>query len=88
MFLAAVEAGLIPLAVIGVLTSVVGAFYYLRIIKVMFFDEPAPAFESGHGRAVSSVIAIAAIVNSPVSYFLLIGPLVAAASWAAGSLLF
>ena len=88
VFLAAVEAGLIPLAVIGVLTSVVGAFYYLRIIKVMFFDEPAPAFESGHGRAVSSVIAVAAIVNSPVSYFLLIGPLVAAASWAAGSLLF
>jgi NADH-quinone oxidoreductase subunit N len=88
VFLAAVEAGLVPLAVIGVLTSVVGAFYYLRIIKVMFFDEPAPAFESGHGRAVSSVIAIAAIVNSPVSYFLLIGPLVAAASWAAGSLLF
>lgn len=88
VFLAAVEAGLIPLAVIGVLTSVVGAFYYLRIIKVMFFDEPAPAFESSHGRAVSSVIAVAAIVNSPVSYFLLIGPLVAAASWAAGSLLF
>ncbi|WP_262691580.1 NADH-quinone oxidoreductase subunit NuoN [Kordiimonas aestuarii] len=88
VFLAAVEAGLIPLAVIGVLTSVVGAFYYLRIIKVMFFDEPAPAFESSHGRAVSGVIAVAAIVNSPVSYFVLIGPLVAAASWAAGSLLF
>ncbi|WP_417463598.1 NADH-quinone oxidoreductase subunit NuoN [Kordiimonas sp.] len=88
VFLAAVEAGLIPLAIIGVLTSVIGAFYYLRIIKVMFFDEPAPAFESGHGRAVSSVIAITAIVNSPVSYFVLIGPLVAAASWAAGSLLF
>ncbi|MCA1296935.1 NADH-quinone oxidoreductase subunit NuoN [Stappia indica] len=44
VFLAAVEAGLYPLAVIGVLTSVVGAYYYLRIIKVMFFDEPAPAF--------------------------------------------
>ncbi len=88
VFLAAVEAGLIPLAIVGVLTSVVGAFYYLRVIKVMFFDEPAPAFENGHGRAVSGVIAIAAIVNSPVSYFVLIGPLVAAASWAAGSLLF
>ncbi|WP_417457175.1 NADH-quinone oxidoreductase subunit NuoN [Kordiimonas sp.] len=88
VFLAAVEAGLIPLAIVGVLTSVIGAFYYLRIIKVMFFDEPAPAFESGHGRAVSGVIAITAIVNSPVSYFVLIGPLVAAASWAAGSLLF
>ena len=88
VFLAAVEAGLVPLAIVGVLTSVIGAFYYIRIIKVMFFDDPAPAFEIGHGRAVSSVIAIAAIVNSPVSYFVLIGPLVAAASWAAGSLLF
>ncbi len=44
VFVAAVQAGLYPLAVIGVLASVVSAFYYLRIIKVMFFDEPAPAF--------------------------------------------
>ena len=44
VFLAAVEAGLYPLAVIGVLASVVGAFYYLRVVKVMFFDEPARAF--------------------------------------------
>lgn len=39
VFMAAVEAGLYPLAIIGVLASVVGAFYYLRIIKVMFFDD-------------------------------------------------
>ena len=41
IFLAAIEAGLYALAVIGVLTSVVAAFYYLRIVKVMYFDEPA-----------------------------------------------
>ena len=41
VFLAAVQAGLFPLAIIGVLASVVGAFYYLRIIKLMWFDEPA-----------------------------------------------
>lgn len=46
VFSAAVEADLYPLAVIGVLMSVVGAYYYLRVIKVMFFDEPAEAFES------------------------------------------
>ncbi|HHN72476.1 MAG TPA: NADH-quinone oxidoreductase subunit N, partial [Thermopetrobacter sp.] len=40
VLLAAVKAGLVPLAVIGVLASVVSAFYYLRIVKVMFFDEP------------------------------------------------
>jgi len=40
VFLAAVKAGLVPLAVIGVLTSVVAAGYYLRLIKLMYFDEP------------------------------------------------
>ena len=39
VFLAAVQAGLVPLAVIGVVTSVVGAFYYLRIIRLMYFDD-------------------------------------------------
>jgi NADH-quinone oxidoreductase subunit N len=45
VFLAAIQAGLYPLAVIGVLASVVGAYYYLRIIKIMYFDEPAGGFE-------------------------------------------
>ncbi len=44
VFMAAIEAGLYPLAVIGVLASVVGAYYYLRIIKLMWFDQPAGAF--------------------------------------------
>src|SRR6187402_3258387 len=41
VFVAAIKAGLFTLAVVGVLASVVGAFYYLTIIKVMYFDEPA-----------------------------------------------
>ncbi len=41
VFLAAIKAGLYVLAVIGVLASVVGAYYYLAIIKTMYFDEPA-----------------------------------------------
>lgn len=45
VFNAAVQAGLYPLAVIGVLLSAVAAYYYLRIVKVMYFDEPAPAFD-------------------------------------------
>ena len=40
VFLPAIKAGLYPLSVIGVVTSVIGAFYYLRIVKIMFFDEP------------------------------------------------
>jgi len=54
VFLAAINAGLYALAVIGVLTSVVAAFYYLRIIKIMWFDEPVGGFVpmSGELRAV------------------------------------
>src|SRR5499426_898958 len=44
VFLAAIKAGLYVLAVIGVIASVIGAYYYLMIVKVMYFDEPAPAF--------------------------------------------
>src|SRR5204863_5249834 len=45
VFLAAIDAHLVGLAVIGVLASVIGAFYYLRIVKVMYFDEPLLAFD-------------------------------------------
>src|SRR5262249_6953267 len=44
VFVAAVKEGLWPLAVFGVLASVVGAYYYVRVVKVMFFDEPKQAF--------------------------------------------
>lgn len=49
-FLPAIKAGLYPLAVIGVVASVIGAFYYLRIIKIMFFDEAAAPFEAVEGK--------------------------------------
>ncbi len=52
VFLAAVDSGLIWLAVAGVLASAVSAFYYLRIIWFMWFDEPTPAFERDHGPAL------------------------------------
>ncbi len=50
VFLAAVKAELYTLAVIGVITSVVGAYYYLRIVKIMYFDEPAAAFDRMDGE--------------------------------------
>ena len=46
VFLAAVNAGLIPLAVIGVVMSVVGAFYYLRIIRLMYFEDANEPLDS------------------------------------------
>jgi NADH-quinone oxidoreductase subunit N len=50
VFLAAIQAGLFTLAVLGVLTSVVGAYYYLMIVKTMYFDEPAEAFDPMAGE--------------------------------------
>jgi len=46
VFMAAVDAGLVALAVLGVLASVVGAYYYLRIVKVMYFDDAAQDMDS------------------------------------------
>lgn len=80
VFLAAVEAGLWPLAILGVLASVVGAYYYLRIVKVMFFDEPADAFEpmSSSLRVVFGAAGIFVLL-----YVFYPTPLVAAAARAA-----
>src|SRR5690606_1609919 len=50
VFLAAMDAGLYTLAVIGVLASVVGAYYYIRIVKIMWFDESAGGFEPMAGE--------------------------------------
>ena len=86
VFWAAVDAGLVPLALIGLLTSVVGAFYYLRIVKLMYFDEPATSFEKLEDRPMALVMGLAAVVNSPIS-FLLIYPLWLAAGTAAAALM-
>jgi NADH-quinone oxidoreductase subunit N len=50
VFLAAIDADLYTLAVIGVLASVVGAYYYLRIIKIMWFDEAVGGFQPMAGE--------------------------------------
>src|SRR5579862_106605 len=62
VFLAAIDAQLYGLAVIGVLTSVVGAFYYLRIVKLMYFDEPAAPFDRPIGREVQFVLVLSSLV--------------------------
>ncbi|KQN92866.1 NADH-quinone oxidoreductase subunit N [Sphingomonas sp. Leaf231] len=84
VFYAAVEAGLFPLAVVGVVFSVIGAYYYLRLVKTMYFDEPAAAFGPGD-RLEGGVIAVAAVIVSPLGY-LAIPALSAWTLAAAGSL--
>jgi len=83
VFLAAVNAGLFTLAVLGVLTSVIGAFYYLSIVKVMYFDEPKGAMEPVSGE-LRFVLAVAGVFN--VLFFVYPAPLVNAATVAAKSL--
>jgi len=83
VFIAAIKAGLFTLSVVGVLCSVVGAFYYLNIIKVMYFDEPAGAVDPMRIE-LRTVLAIAGIFN--LLFFVYPGPLVSAATAAAKSL--
>lgn len=83
VFIAAINAGLYALAVIGVLTSVVGAYYYLAIVKTMYFDEPQKSFEPMSGEQVL-VLGLAGAFN--LLFFVYPGPLLDAATVAAKSL--
>src|SRR5579859_5317761 len=83
VFLAAIKAGLFVLAVVGVVCSVIGAFYYLNIIKVMYFDEPLAELDPVRVE-LRAVLAVAGIFN--IFFFVYPGPLVSVASAAAKSL--
>jgi NADH-quinone oxidoreductase subunit N len=85
VFNAAVGEGLYALAVAGILGTVVGAYYYLRIVKVMYFDAPGQPYAKGQSTLEGALIGLAALLVSPLGY-LLIGPLDQITSNAAGSL--
>jgi NADH-quinone oxidoreductase subunit N len=85
IFQSAVQAGLFPLAIIGVLASVVAAFYYIRIVKVMYFDAPDEAFDSPIGMEMKGVLVVSFIF---VTFFIVFPvPLIAGAARATASLL-
>ncbi len=83
VFLAAIQSGLYMLAVIGVLLSVVGAYYYLRIVKIMYFDDPTKRFDP-----MPATLAVVAGVSgaSILLFFVYPAPLVAFAGVAAKAL--
>jgi NADH-quinone oxidoreductase subunit N len=83
VFLAAINVGLYALAVTGVLLSVVGAYYYLRIVKIMYFDAPAERFEPMRGP-LATVLGISGVFV--LFFFLYPAPLVNLAGAAAKSL--
>jgi len=84
VFLAAIDAKLAGLAVIGVVTSVVSAFYYLRIVKVMYFDEVVAAFDRPITTEVKAVLFVTAVLT--MFFFLFPGPIVGGAEAAAAAL--
>ena len=69
VFNAAVAAGLLPLAVLGIVASVIGAFYYLKVIKVMYFDEPTGEIVAGDDKVLPYVGGAMALAVSPLGYF-------------------
>jgi NADH-quinone oxidoreductase subunit N len=84
VFLAAIKAGLYTLAVIGVLASVVGAFYYVRIVKLMYFEEPAEALDRPIGAVLRWMITGTSMAM--VVFLLVAGPVVGGAETAAAAL--
>jgi NADH-quinone oxidoreductase subunit N len=83
VFTAAIQAHLVTLAVIGVVTSVVGAYYYIRLVKVMYFDEPRESYAPMSG-GLKVVLALSSAVV--LLFWLVPAPLVGAAGAAARSL--
>ncbi len=76
VFQAAVSAGMVPLAAIGIAASVIGAFYYLKIVKLMYFDEPVMKVVGASDRTHDVILALCAVAISPLGYL--------ATKWLAG----
>jgi NADH-quinone oxidoreductase subunit N len=83
VFMAAIDAKLYTLAILGVLASVVAAYYYVRIVKLMYFDEPVDAFDRMPSRELGLIQAASAAFT--LFFFLFPGPLIRAAEQAVKS---
>jgi len=84
IFLAAIRAELYTLATIGVLSSVVAAFYYVRIVKLMYFDDPTDSFDRQIGREMAAILAATALIVA--CFALIVNPVVDSAGVAAAAL--
>ena len=87
VFQAAVQADLIVLAAIGIAASVIGAFYYIKIVKVMYFDDSADVVTGKSDWAHWLILGVCAVIVSPLGYLLTV-PLGNLADRAAEALLF
>ena len=71
VFDAAVGAGLYPLAVVGFVGSVIGAYYYLRVVKVMYFDAPGEPLAGRATPVESGLLTVMALFVSPLGWVVL-----------------
>ena len=85
VFNAVVGAGFLPFAVAAIIGTVVGAYYYLKVVKIMYFDAPAEPDALRSAPVETALLLLASLIVSPLGY-LLIGPLGHWADAAAGSL--
>jgi NADH-quinone oxidoreductase subunit N len=70
VFQAVVEAGMVPLAALGIAASVIGAFYYLKVVKIMYFDEPAGKVTGKSDMVHEWLMATSALFISPLGYLI------------------
>jgi NADH-quinone oxidoreductase subunit N len=70
VFQAAVNAGYVALAAIGIAASVIGAFYYIKVVKIMYFDEPTDVVTGRSDWAHQALLLICAVFMSPLGYLL------------------
>jgi NADH-quinone oxidoreductase subunit N len=85
VFDAVIASGYVAVAVIAILGAVIGAYYYLKIVKVMYMDEPSEPYGRVREPVQGALIFLSALLVSPLGY-LLIGPLSSLTDKAAGSL--
>ena len=86
VFRALVDIGWWPLAAFGIALSVIGAYYYLKIVKVMYFDEPAEPYGPSESRIEGGLMVLSAAAISPLGYLAI--PFLGAATMCAAKALF
>ena len=62
IFMAVIESQMYALAIIGLVTTVISAFYYLRIIKIIYFDKPKEAFEESYDWGLKTPLILSTIL--------------------------
>jgi NADH-quinone oxidoreductase subunit N len=84
VLLAAIEEGLLALAIVGALASVVGAFYYLRLIKIAYFDDVIDRLDANNDKADGFILLLS--VAFVTGFVFIISPLMGYASFASAAL--